>query len=144
MVERPQAGELADQVRVRELEQPLGAVEVLEPVLAELRERGPVGKLVLREDRRGLGQQDLAAVTHGTDPGGAMDLDPDIAVALDARFAGMDRHPDPDRCAVGPVVGVECLLRLERAGDGIGRAGEGHEERVALRVDLDAVPALER
>ncbi len=103
----------------------------------------PVGQLVLGQGRRGLGQQDLAAMRRGHDPGGAMDLDPDVAAPFEPGLAGMDRHPDPDLRAVGPQVRGHGSLHVESAADRIGRVRERREERVALGVDLDPVPALD-
>jgi hypothetical protein len=47
-------------------------------------------------------------------------------------------HPDAHR------PDLQCLLCVLRGGDGIADTGEGHEERVSLRVDLDSAMALER
>jgi hypothetical protein len=50
----------------------------------------------------------------------------------------MQPHAYPDRPA------AECILPRLRARDGVRGAWKGDEERVALRVDLDASVSLER
>jgi hypothetical protein len=62
---RPQRSEVAYERRVRELEDPLRAIEVLEAVLAEVDEPGAIRELGLREPSGCLGQEDLSSVPGG-------------------------------------------------------------------------------
>jgi hypothetical protein len=62
----------------------------------------------------------------------------DVAVGRDRRLARVDTHPYPHLDVVGPVVRRERPLCLGRRLDRRARAAEDDEERVALRVDLEA------
>ena len=106
-VERPEGRELA----LAELEEALGADQVLQAVLAEVADRS----LCLEKAARRPGDDDLAAVRRGCDPRRAVDVHADVAFLGHERLAGVDAHPDPDR------PGSERPLRLRRGGDGVGR-----------------------
>ena len=77
-----------------------GRVQVLEPVLAEVAQRDPVGQLVLDELARRLRDQHLPAVASRADPRRARHVEPDVPRRPDRRLAGVD--PDPDRAAASP------------------------------------------
>ena len=64
-----------------------------------------------------------------------MHVEADVVVAHDRRLTRVDAHADAERQP------VESSLAFGRCGDGVIRAGEREEERVALRVDL--VPRTE-
>ncbi len=83
----------------------------------------------------------MAALAGGAEPRRSHDVEPEIPLAADGRLARVQAHPHPDDRAVRPLVGGVGALRLDRGRDSVAGAGEGEEERVALRVDLDA-PAL--
>ncbi len=87
---------------------------------------------------RRLRGEHLAAVPHRRDSRRAVDVDPDVALVGDYRFPGVDPHPDANRSVAERV--LSCPRRRER----IGGTREGDEERIALRVDLDAAVPLER
>ena len=128
-VERPEGREVA----LAELEEALCADQVLQAVLAEVADRS-----VRREEAaRRLGDDDLAAVRGGRDPRCSVDVYADVALVGHERLAGVNAHPDADR------PGLERPLRLDRGGDGVGGPRERDEERVALRVHLDAVVPCE-
>ena len=82
--------------------------------------------------------QDLAAVGGGADPGRAMDGQARIGALDGGRVTGVDAHPYPDGRARRPLMAAQCPLYRQRAQDGLLRAGERDEERVALRIDLVA------
>ena len=127
------------QVRVRDrlqrrealaadLEDRDGLVDVLEAVLAEVGEHGAVG-----ESRRRPREDDLTAVRGCRHPGRDVDVLADVALRGQEGLAGVDADANPDRA------GRERLGQSRRRGNG-GRCGrEGEEERVSLRVHLDAV-----
>jgi hypothetical protein len=58
----------------------------------------------------------------------------DIAPVGELRLAGVDPHPDLDLTLCS-----KCALRRRRSSDSHPRTWERDEERVTLRVDLDAV-----
>ena len=113
--------------RVAELEQALRRREVLQTVLAEVA-NGLAGDEVARR----LRQEHLPAVPGGGDPRRAVDVDPDVALVGHDRLARVEPHADADR----PV--AERRLPVGGGGDRVGGARERDEERVALRVHLDA------
>ena len=85
-----------------------------------------------------LGEDDLPAVRGGRDPRRAVDVDPDVALVRHDRLAGVDAHAHADRAR------LERVARVGGRGHGVRCARERDEERVALRVDLDAVVSRER
>ena len=112
----------------------LGVGQVLEPVLPEVADRHigaqqPLGRL--RED-------DLPAVGRGCNPGGAVDVQADVALLGDERLARVEAHADPYRAL------RERAASLGRGGDSRVGPRERDEERVTLGVDLDAQVPRER
>ena len=115
-----------------ELEEPCAAVEVLEPVQAEL------GCLVGDQPAGWLCQQDLAPMSECSDACAAVDVDSDIALGGEGRLACVQAHPHPDRAR------LETFPTGSRGGCGAGCCREGDKERVALRVDLHTTVRDER
>ena len=90
--------------------------------------------------RRGLREQDLAAVAGAADPGRPMDVGADVlAVRVERAVAGVEAHPDPDLGAVRPGLRGEVALGVDRGGHAAGHLGEDREDAVALGLLL--VPA---
>ena len=121
---RPERRELA----LAELVEANRAIEVLEPVLPEIAER-----LRVEQRRRRRRDEDLVAVRERRDARAAVDVQPDVALAVDGVATPVCR---PIRARTGPacepVAGA--VRRLRRSS---GRR-ESDEERVALGVDLDS------
>jgi hypothetical protein len=126
-----------------ELEDPLRPVEVLQAMLSEVQELDTGRKLFLDELTGGAREKDLTAVTGGADTGCTMDAEADVALPADGRLGCVDADADAYLLSMGPRVVRERALRQEGRGDGVLRAGEGDEERVALRVDLVTARSLE-
>ncbi len=125
------------------LEQTDRPVQVLQPVLTDVYQREALLLpllLVLDQGLRGLGEQHLTAAGRGADPRRAMHRQAGIGLVRRNRVAGVNAHPHPDPGTVGPVVGGERALHLERAQHSLSGLAERGEERVALGVDL--VPAM--
>ncbi len=78
------------------------------------------------------------------DPGRPVDVHPHVARALDHRLAGVECHSHAKRDALRPVVRRDRPLRLDGAAERVDRARERDEEGVALGIDLEPVPLLER
>jgi hypothetical protein len=85
-----------------------------------------------------LREQHLASVRGAHDPGRTVDVHADVALVRHLRLARVQSHPHAH-----PTI-CERALRLLCSRGPIVRALERNEERVALRVDLDAVVAPER
>ncbi len=97
--------------RMHELEDALGAPEVLEPVLAEVAQARAVREVVRGEGRGGRRQEHLPAVPGGHDPGGAVDGRTEVVVAAPFGVPAMDADPDAERPGLRP-----CRRRRARAG----------------------------
>jgi hypothetical protein len=95
------------------------------------------GNVWTDEVARRVREEHLAAVGRGGDPCSLHDVETDVSLGDPVRLAGVQAHPDANRLA------VERALCIRRSGNGIRRAPERDEERVALRVDLDAVALAE-
>ena len=124
-VERPQRREVA----VAELVQTLGVDEILEPVLSQIADPS----VALEKPPGRLGEDDLASVGRRSDPGGAVDVHPDVPLVGLDRLSRVEPHADADRSArerLSPVLGRRDCVRRSREGD---------EERVALGIHLRAV-----
>ena len=86
------------------------------------------------DERTGrLRQQHLPAVADGGDPRALVHVEADVPLLRQPRLARVQPHPHAYR----PV--GQRALAVRGSGDGVRRAGEGDEERVTLRVDLDAL-----
>ena len=110
-----------------ELEEALRRAQVLQPMQAEVAHLG-AGEVGGR-----LGQQHLATVPSSRDPRCPMHVESDIALVGPKRLPRVQPHPHPHRSA------CQADLRICRSSHCIRGAPERHEERVALRVDLDPV-----
>ena len=104
----------------------------------------PSGSERADERARRVREQHVAAVPRGAEPGGADDVEAEVPLAADRRLAGVQPHPHEDGAAVRPVVRGVGALHLDGRLDRVAGAREGEEERVALRVDLDAAALGER
>ena len=134
-MERPKRREVRREPLAAELEQPDRRVDVLEPVVAEVDERDVGAKEVTRRAR----DDDLPAVADGRDTRGVMDVQTDVALAAQVRFARMDAHANADGLVVRPRLCGKRALGVGRGLDRACRRREREKERVALRVDLGAV-----
>ena len=85
----------------------------------------------------------MAAASGRAEPRRPHDVEPQVALAAERRLAGVEAHPDADVDAVGPLLRCVRALRFDGCGDRIAGARKGEEERVALRVDLDAAVLCE-
>ena len=123
-----------------DLVDPNSAVEVLQPLLAEITELDveQLLELVFEQADRGLREQDLAPVAERADPGRAVNCEADVPFADELRGAGMDPDPDSKLRLRRPLVLAERSLRAQRREHGISGPGKRDEEGVALRVDLAA------
>ena len=120
-----------------------GPAHVLQAVAAEVQQRDPFRQLAPHQGGGGLGEQNLAAVAAVGDAGGAVDVHADVALFDQPGLAGVQAHADAHLGVVRPGLGGQLLLHLDHRVDGVGGAGEGGEEGVALGVDLPAVELLE-
>jgi hypothetical protein len=126
--ERGQRGEVGGQIAEDDLEEVLGAIEVLEPVLAEIAQRDVGGQLVGDQLARGAGDEHLRTMAGRADPRRAVHVQADVIVVADLGLAGVDPHPHAHVDVLGPALGGERALGADRGGDRVARADEGDEE----------------
>jgi len=89
---------------MRELEQTLRPVEVLEVVLPEVAHLDAVELLCLAERGRRLRHEDLAAVRGRADARRQVEAEAEVALLLHSRLAGVEPHPNAQLGAVRPLV----------------------------------------
>ena len=111
----------------------LGRRQVLQPVLTKI-----AHSLRPHKRRGGSGDEHLPAMATGGDPGRPMHIDTDVTLLAQVRRPRMDAHTHPNRPR-----GQYFECRSSRP-DSAGRSREGDEERISLRVDLDALIASKR
>ena len=92
---------------------------------------------MFHERPRWAGNENLPPVPCRADPGGAVDVEPEIIVAAKRPLTGVDPHPHPKLDALGPVMIVDRTLGGHRSADRLRRCGEHGKERVALGADDD-------
>ena len=131
-LDRLQQREVAREPVDLELVDALRRAQILEAVHAEVAD-------VRVDERTGrLRQEHLPAVADGGDPRALVHVEADVSLLGQPRLARVQPHPHAYR----PV--GQRALAVRGGGDGVRRAGEGDEERVTLRVDLDALVVGER
>jgi hypothetical protein len=75
-------------------------------------------------------------VAGGADSGRAVDGKTDVALAGELDRAGVDSDSNPELDVLRPGRAGESLLRRDGRENRVARSGEGHEERIALRIQL--------
>ena len=110
-----------------ELVDALGGAEILEAVHAQ------VADVRIHERPGRLRHEHLPAVADGRDPCALVHVEADVSLFGQLWLARVQPHP----YAYRPV--GKCALAVRGGSGGVRRSGERNEERVALRVDLDAV-----
>jgi hypothetical protein len=112
---------------VSELVDAFGRRKVLQPVVAEVEQSARAN-----EGSRGGRHQHLPAMAAGSDARRPMHVDADVGVLSKSGSAGVDAHSHPDLTFGQSCLGIcGCAQRALCC-------REGDEERVALRVHLDA------
>ena len=137
-------GSLASTPSISQLVDPLRLVEVLQPALSDRMHGDTLRDGGADERPRRLGEEDAAARGRAAETRGADDVEAVVALLADRRLAGVEAHAHADVHPLRPRVRRVRALRLDRGRDRVARAREGEEERVALRVDLDAAAVAER
>jgi hypothetical protein len=113
-------------------------------VLPQIDEPLTRGQVVLHDVPRRTGEQDLAAVAGSRDSRGPVDGQSDIAAVRELGLTRVDTDSNPHLAFRRPVVRRKRALSLDRRGDRGACAGEDKEERVSLRIHLEAAEVCER
>ena len=130
---RPIEGFQGRKSLLAQLIHPLRRGQILEAMLAEI-----LQSIGLHERGRRGGDEHLAAVSGRCDPGGAVDVDPDVPFLGEQRRTGVHPHTHLDRAVPQRLRQVACSSK------GAGRSWERSKEGVPLRIHLDAVMAEKR
>ena len=126
-LDRLQQREVAREPVDLELVDALRRAEILEAVHAQ------VADIRVDERARRLGEEHLPSMADGGDARALVHVDPDVSLLRQPRLTRVQPHAHPDRAV------RERALAVRGGGDRIRRAAEGDEERVTLRVHLDAL-----
>jgi hypothetical protein len=136
--------EVVRQVRVRELKEVLGPIQVGQSVLPEVAQARAGRELVACQLMDGPGDQHLAAVRESADVSAAVDGDVRAIGLLEVRLSRMERDTDTHAQVTRPVLLFRGALELERARHGIRRTGEQRHAGVSFPVLLQRRPAAHR
>ena len=109
----------------------------------EVAEAHALRQLALDKLARRAREEDLAPVGGGADARGLMHPEPVVSLLGHHRLSGMETHAHQHLNPLRPFVRRERALALDDCGDRVLRPRKGHEEGIALRVDLAAVMRLE-
>ena len=131
-LDRLQQREVTTELVHLELVDALRRAQILEPVDAQ------VANSRVHERTGRLRQEHLPAVPDRGDPRPLVHVEADVSLLCQPGLARVQPHPNANRSI------RQRTLAIGRGGNGIRRAGEGDEERIALRVDLDALVLRER
>ena len=127
------------QARRAQLEDPLRAAQVLQPVAAQISQRCARRQPVPHQRSRRLRHQHLPPVRGRGHPGGPMHLQAHQPGSRPRRLPAMDAHPHPHPLPARPRMSRDGLLHLQHRRQAPPRRGEHREERIPLRVHLAAV-----
>ena len=101
------------QVGHDQLEHPFGALEILQPVLAEIAQRGFRRQPGSGQHMGGVGQHYLPAVAGVGDPRRAMHVESDVVPVQKPPLATVNAHPHPHRRICRPLVLRQPALPVE-------------------------------
>ena len=141
-VERRQRRERVRQAGLHQLEEVLGAGEVLQAVRAEVAQVHVVGERPCHElgDRRR--QQDLPTVRRGHHARGAVDGGAVVVAPAGLRLADVRPHAHAQRSGLAPRLVAQPLLRRKARSDRVRRGAEHGHQPVASGLHHRAAAAL--
>ena len=135
VIQRPQRAEPPGQARPGHLEHLLRAAQVLQAVLAQIRQPDPAGQPPGQQLKRRPGHQDLTAMPGRQEPGGPVHHRTEIITVALRAGARMQRHPHPDRQPRRPRFSADSPLDGHRARQRGGRISEHRTKRLADRLE---------
>jgi hypothetical protein len=104
-------------------------------MLSEIEEPHLTRKAFPNEDARDVREKDLPPVGSRGDARRSVDIDAEVVIPTQNAFACVHAHPHSKRGSVGPVVAGQLALGLDNRPDGLDRAAEHGEERIAFGPD---------
>jgi hypothetical protein len=120
-----------------QLEHPLGPRQAAQLVHAEVHQLHAVGKAVADDLHGGLRQQRRAAVGEPPEPCRAVESRAEVVAGALVRLARVKRNPHPQVDLAVPADPAERSSQVGGTGEGVRRAGEHAERRVALSLCLE-------
>ncbi len=117
----------------------LGDGEILEPMHPQVEQGGVAGETVGGGVPGRLGDEDLAAVSGGHDPGGPVHHRPEVVAVPDLGVTGVDPHPHLQRSGGLPALGTERPLGLEHSAQSVGHCVEHRDHPVTGGLE-DSTP----
>ncbi len=141
---RPKGRKIGREPIDDELVEPLRALDVLQPVGAEVAQIDPLRKLVLYERSGRTRDQHLPAVGSTGNPRRPMNVEAKVPVAASHAPPGMDAHTDADGGVLGPVLAREGALGFGRGVDRVGGSGEDGKEGLPFRRELEPASLADR
>ena len=127
-----------------ELVDVLGVQQPTELVHSHVAQRHIVRQLVAHDLRGGLRQDDLTTVGETTQARTPMYGRTLVVSLRQFGFPRVQRHPNADRCAVGPLLGEHRALERKGAPERIAGPGERGERAVPLTLVSGAATAERR
>src|SRR5260370_41579081 len=103
----------------------------------------PLWQIMLHQVPRGLGKQDLSAVSSAHNACSVMHVQTDIAFRRTLRLTSVQTHAHPHHHTFHPGIGSEGTLDSHYRRDCIGGASKGEEECFSPRLVLVAVERKE-
>src|SRR5439155_27164547 len=143
-VDRLERGKVRWQSVDVQLRDPYRCLEVLQPMQTQIADADPRRERWLDERACRIGEQHLSAMPSRGDACGTVDVETYVAVAAAPSLSRVQAHADPDRRSLLPLLPCKGTLRGNGCSQGIGRGGEGREERVALGADLGPCMVADR
>jgi hypothetical protein len=114
-----------------ELKDAFGTSQILEMVLAEVAQGGPLRQLVYDQRCRRRRQQHLAAVAGRHDPRGPVQGRAVVVPVALGSLACMQPHPDTKRSGLTPLRRREAVLSFQAGAGAVGSGGEDRHQSVA-------------
>jgi hypothetical protein len=107
---------------------------VLHAVIAQIPSRDTLRQPMRYETQSRVRHHDLSAVSRGGESSRAIYVDPDIVVAAQLPFAGVQPHPDA-KLPARPMLGSQLSLRSDGRSNGLNRIGKHCEKGVSFGAD---------
>lgn len=128
----------------RDLVDALRLVHSAQVPLPEREDRHALREPRAHEGTGRLGQKDLTAPADGADARCPYDVEAHVSLLVNRRLSRVQADPHANRDTSRPLRGSMCALGVHCSSESVPGAREDEEERVSLRVHLDAVASRKR
>jgi hypothetical protein len=118
---------------VYELKYPHRHTEIPQAVHTEVDKSNFGGQVFAKQSLGRPGDEDLATVRNGHQASGPVDFSSEVVPSPLLHLAGVETHPNPQRCRFGPLGGSQSLLRFHGSRESVPGPGESHSHPIAAR-----------